>query len=142
MRHEASTTIDAPADLVWRTVVDVEKWSAWTPTITEIRVRGGGELRQGSVATVRQPKQPAREWTVTELADGRSFTWTSSGPGLRFSADHTVTTAGGATSVELTFTIGGPLAPVAKLLAGKAIRWAVDTEAASLKKWCEQDSRG
>lgn len=138
MKHEVTITIDAPADLVWRTVVDVAKWSAWTPTITEIRVHGGGELQQGSVATVRQPKQPAREWTVTELADGRSFTWTSSSPGLRFAADHTVTTADGTTSVELTFSVAGPLAPVAKLLAGKAIRWAIDTEAVSLKKWCEK----
>jgi hypothetical protein len=39
--------------------------------------------------------------------------------------------------VELTFSVTGPLAPLASLLAGKAIRWAVDTEAASLKKWCE-----
>jgi hypothetical protein len=136
MKHEATITIDALADLVWQTVRDVEKWSEWTPTITEIRVHGGGELRQGSVATVRQPKQPARDWTVTELT-GRSFTWTSKGPGLRFSADHTVRTEGGTTTVELTFSLAGPLAPVASLLAGKAIRWAVDTEAASLKKRCE-----
>jgi carbon monoxide dehydrogenase subunit G len=140
MRHEVTTTIDAPADLVWRAVSEVEKWSEWTPTVTEIRVHGGGELRQRSVATVRQPKQPAREWTVTELAD-RSFTWTSKGPGLRFSADHTVTEKNGTTTVELTFSVAGPLAPVAKLLAGKAIRWAVDTEAALLKKWCERTSR-
>lgn len=137
MRHEVTTTIDAPADLVWRTVVDVAKWAEWTPTITEIRVHGGGELKRGSVATVRQPKQPAREWTVTELADGRSFTWTSKGPGLRFSADHTVTTGPDKTTVALTFSLEGPLAPLATLLAGKAIRWAVDTEAASLKKRCE-----
>jgi len=139
MRHEVTTTIDAPADLVWRTVVDVEKWARWTPTtITEIRVHGGGELKQGSVATVRQPKQPAREWTVTELADGRSFTWTSKGPGLRFSADHTVTTSTDKTTVALTFSIEGPLAPLASLLAGKAIRWAVNTEASALKHHCEQ----
>jgi uncharacterized membrane protein len=139
MRHEVTTTIDAPAELVWDAVRDVEKWSEWTSTVTEIRVHGGGELRQGSVATVRQPKQPAREWTVTELTN-RTFTWTSKGPGLRFSADHTVT-EGEQTTVELTFSIAGPLAPVAKLLAGKAIRWAVNTEAASLKKWCERTSR-
>jgi carbon monoxide dehydrogenase subunit G len=141
MRHEVTTNIDAPADVVWRAVRDVEKWSDWTPTVTEIRVHGGDELKLGSVATVRQPKQPAREWTVTELVDGRSFTWTSSGPGLRFAADHTVTTADNRTTVELTFDVAGPLAPIAKLLAGKAIRWAVDTEAASLKKWCERTPR-
>lgn len=141
MRHEVTTTIDAPADAVWRTVHDVARWSEWTPTITEIRVHGGGELARGSVATVRQPKQPAREWTVTELVDGRSFTWTSRGPGLRFSADHIVTGNAERTTVVLTFAVTGPLAPVANLLAGKAVRWAVDTEAACLKKWCERTSR-
>lgn len=142
MRHVVATTVDAPADLVWHTVQDVTKWSEWTPTVTEVRVHGGGELKLGSVATIRQPKQPPREWTVTELTEGRSFTWTSSGLGLRFAAEHTVTSGDGGTTVELTFSMAGPLAPLAKLVAGKVIREAVDTEAASLKKRCEQGSRG
>jgi carbon monoxide dehydrogenase subunit G len=141
MEHRVTTTVNAPPDVVWQAVRDVERWSEWTPTVTGIRLHDGGELRPGSVATVRQPKQPAREWTVTEVVDGRSFTWTSSGPGLRFAADHTVTSRDGTTSVELTFSVAGPLAPVARLLAGRAIRWAVDTEAASLKRWCERTSR-
>ncbi len=141
MRHEVTTTIDAPADVVWHAVADVEKWSEWTPTVDEITVHGGGELKQGTVATVRQPKQPAREWTVTELADGHSFTWTSKGPGLRYAAGHIVSTTEGRTTVELTFSVAGPLAPLASMMAGKWIRTAVDTEAASLKKWCERTSR-
>lgn len=136
MRHEVTIDVDAPADRVWQAISDVEKWSEWTPTVTEVRLHGGGELALGSVATLRQPKQPAREWTVTELVEGRSFTWTSAGLGLRFSAEHIVTDQNG-TSVTLAFSMAGPLAPIAKLVAGKAIRWAVDTEAASLKKRCE-----
>lgn len=140
MRHEVTTTVDAPADLVWRTVKDVEKWPEWTPTMTEIRL-DGDDLRSGGSATVRQPKQPARTWTVTELTEGRSFTWTSTGRGLRMSADHVVTEENGRTTVLLTFGMAGPLAPLASLLAGKLVRQAVDTEAASLKKWCERRSR-
>ncbi|HEX6353977.1 SRPBCC family protein [Actinophytocola sp.] len=136
MRHEVTITVDAPADRVWQAISDVEKWSEWTPTVTEVRLHGGGELAQGSVATLRQPQQPAREWTVTELVEGRSFTWTSTGLGLRFSAEHIVTERDG-TSVTLVFSMAGPLEPLAKLVAGKAIRRAVDTEAASLKKRCE-----
>ena len=140
MRHEVTTTIDAPADLVWRTVKDIEKWPEWTPTMTEIRLRGD-DLHAGSVASVRQPKQPARSWTVTELTDGRSFTWASTGRGLRMSADHVVAEEGGRTTVLLTFSLAGPMAPLTSLLAGKLIRRAVDTEAASLKAWCERKSR-
>jgi uncharacterized membrane protein len=140
MRHEVTTTVDAPADLVWRTVKDVEKWPAWTPTMTEIHL-DGDDLHSGSSATVRQPKQPVRTWTVTELTEGRSFTWTSAGRGLRLSADHVVTEENGRTTVLLTFAMAGPLAPLAGLLAGKLVRQAVDTEAALLKKWCERASR-
>lgn len=139
MRHEVTTTIDAPADLVWRTVKDVEQWPEWTPTMTEVRLEGD-DLGNGSVASVRQPKQPARTWTVTELTEGRSFTWTSAGRGLRMSADHVVTEESGHTTVLLTFSLAGPMAPFASLLAGKLIRQAVDTEAASLKQWCERKS--
>lgn len=140
MRHEVSTTVDAPADVVWRTVEDVEKWPEWTPTMTEIRLDGDG-LRTGGTATVRQPKQPVRTWTVTELVDGRSFTWTSTGRGLRMAAEHVVTTEDGRTTVLLTFSLAGPLAPLAGLLAGRLIRQAVDTEAAALKAWCERVAR-
>ncbi|MFI7677824.1 SRPBCC family protein [Actinophytocola sp. NPDC049390] len=140
MRHEVTTTVDAPADLVWRTVKDVEKWPEWTPTMIEVDL-DGDDLRSGSRATVRQPKQPVRTWTVTELTEGRSFTWTSTGRGLRMSADHVVTEENGRTSVLLTFSVAGPLAPLANLLAGKLVREAIATEAASLKKWCERTSR-
>ncbi|MPZ79220.1 MAG: polyketide cyclase [Actinophytocola sp.] len=138
MRHEVSTPIDAPAELVWQTITAVEKWPEWTPTMTEIRRLDDGELRVGSKAEVRQPKQPVRTWTVTELTPGTSFTWVTSGTGLQLSADHVIRTdERGAVVAELTFTARGVLAPVAGLLAGKAVRAAVDTEASSLKKWCE-----
>ena len=140
MRHHVRTTIDAPADLVWRTVRDVAEWPSWTPTMTEVRVPDG-ELRLGGTAVIRQPGQPVRTWTVTELVEGRSFIWTAKGAGLRLSAGHTVSPEDGKAVVELTFDVAGPLAPVASLLAGRAIRRAVDTEAASLKAWCEKVAR-
>lgn len=141
MRHEVTTTIDAPADLVWHTVKDVEKWPEWTPTtMSEVHL-DGDDLRTGATAGVRQPKQPARTWTVTELTEGRSFTWASTGRGLRLSADHVVTEEDGRTTVLLTFNLAGPMAPLANLLAGKLIRQAIGTEAASLKAWCERASR-
>jgi uncharacterized membrane protein len=138
MRHETTTMIDAPADLVWRTVRDVEKWPEWTPTTTSIRRLDEGEFTVGSTADVRQPKQPPRTWTVTELTPGRSFTWATSSAGIRLSADHILTERDGKVEALLTFTLSGALAPVASLVAGRTIRRLVDTEAASLKKWCEE----
>lgn len=141
MKHVATTTIDAPADLVWRTVADVERWSEWTPTITSISRHDTGDLREGSTADVAQPKQPLREWTVTSVTPGHQFTWVASATGMRLTAGHTVSTEGGRTVVELTFAVAGFLAPVASLLVGRTILTAIQTEAASLKAWCEQKSR-
>ncbi|MEU6036741.1 hypothetical protein ABZ801_15155 [Actinomadura sp. NPDC047616] len=77
-------------------------------------------------------------WVVTEIRDGESFTWTTGGRGLRFTAGHELRDgAGGEVTVVLTFEVSGPLAPLATLLAGRTIRDHVDTEARSLKAWCE-----
>lgn len=138
MRHEITVTIDAPAELVWQAVRDVEKWPEWTPTMTSVRRLDDGEFRVGSSAEVRQPKQRPRTWTVTELTPGRSFTWATSSPGVRLSADHILTERDGKVDALLTFTMSGVLAPVASLLAGRMVRRFVDTEATSLKKWCEE----
>jgi uncharacterized membrane protein len=137
MRHETTVTITAPADLVWQTISAVEKWPEWTPTMDEVTL-DDGEFRVGSTARVRQPGQPARTWRVTELAPGRSFTWASDGPGLHLSADHVIVGEhDGSVDVLLTFSMSGFVAPLANLLSGRKVRELVNTEAASLTKWCE-----
>lgn len=138
MRHQVATRIDAPAAEVWRVVSEVTRWPEWTPTMTEVRWLDGGDLRESCAAEVRQPGQPRRVWTVTELTPGRSFTWVAGGAGLRMTADHVVTADGDATVVELSFGVAGPLAPLVGLLTGRTIRRALATEAASLKAWCER----
>lgn len=142
MRHEVEVTIDAPAELVWRTISDVAAWPEWTPTMRAVRRLEDGELREGASAEVEQPAQPKRTWTVTALTPGKSFTWTARDPSLRYAADHVVTVKpDGKVTVLLTFSIAGLLAPIAGPLVGWAVRRAIDTEAASLKKWCEKSVR-
>ncbi len=139
MRHEVAIRVDAPADVVWQTISVVEKWPEWTPTMESVRRHDKGELMVGSSAEVRQPEQPQRRWTVTELTPGRAFTWTASGPGVRLTADHAVTTgADGEVVATLAFAVSGPLASVVTLLGGRTIRRLMDTEASSLKAWCER----
>ncbi|HEV7648689.1 MAG TPA: SRPBCC family protein [Actinophytocola sp.] len=139
MRHETTVTITAPADLVWRTISTVEKWPEWTPTMDEVSRLDDGELHVGSTARVRQPSQPERTWQVTELAPGRSFTWTSDGPGLHLAADHVIVgEQDGRVEVLLSFEMSGFVAPLANLLSGRKVRQLVDTEAASLTRWCEE----
>lgn len=139
MENEIEVAIEAPAELVWRTISEVAAWPRWTPTMTRVRRVDDGELRVGSSAEVVQPGQRDRTWTVAELVAGTSFLWTARDPGLRLTADHAITgDADGTVTVRLTFDVAGPLAPLAGLLAGRRIRQALATEAGALKDWCEK----
>ena len=141
MRHEITVTITAPAELVWQTISDIEKWPEWSPTMDEVRRLDEGEFRVGTTAHVRQPGLPDRTWTVTELTPGRSFTWSTDGPGLHLAADHVIQgEQDGKVEVLLTFRMSGFVAPLAALLSGRKVREFVNTEATSLTKWC-QDHR-
>jgi hypothetical protein len=79
-------------------------------------------------------------WTVTELAHERSFTWTASAAGIRFTGYHELTAAGSGVAAVLTFTLTGPMAWLGRLLAGGRIRRYVDMEADGLKRHSESRS--
>jgi uncharacterized protein YndB with AHSA1/START domain len=90
---EFGTTIDidAPAEVVWDVIVDVEHWPQWTATMTSVRREtGSGPLTVGERVRVRQPRLPPVTWTVTDVQPGRSFAWTATGLGARSVADHAV----------------------------------------------------
>lgn len=142
MRHDATKSIAAPVEVVWRTMAELKRWPEWTPTVTSIEASNEDGLRVGDTATMRQPGQRDRLWTVTEVTEGESFVWEATDPGgLRMKAGHVVKPgADGGAVVELYFAVTGPMAWLAGLLAGRTIRRNVDTEARSLKDWCEKHS--
>src|SRR5690242_5363195 len=82
--------IDAPPDRVWPVMVDVERWQEWTASIRRINKLDTGPLRVGSRARVYQPKLLPALWRVTDVQEGRSFTWISRGPGMLAAASHSV----------------------------------------------------
>lgn len=87
-----SITVDiaAPPERVWAVIADVERWPEWTPTVTRIQRLDPGPLAAGSRARIRQPKLPPAVWQVSELREGRSFTWVNQSPGVRVAATHSV----------------------------------------------------
>jgi hypothetical protein len=134
--------ISAPAARVWTAISDVERWPEWTPTVTRLELLDGPGLLVGRRARVRQPGLPVAVWTVTTLDPGRYFEWRNVSPGLLSVAGHRVDAGPlGTSTVTLTFSWTGWLAPFIRLAYGRLASRYVATEAESLKRWCEAPSR-
>ena len=137
---EYSVTIDiqAPPERVWPIMSDVRRWHEWTASITSIRRFDDGPLTVGSRAMVRQPKVPPALWRVTEIEDGRSFTWVTGTPIARATGRHTVQplAAGSRATLSLEYSgiLGGLLA---RLLDGINRRY-LTMEANGLKARSEE----
>ena len=50
--------IDAPPEVVWRVLIDVERWPEWTPTTDRIERLDEGEFRLGSRARMKLKRRP------------------------------------------------------------------------------------
>ena len=132
-----AVTVAAPPERVWKVLADVERWPERIPTVDSVERLDEGPLRVGSRTRLQQPKLPEAVWTVTELDEGRSFTWESRSRGVAISADHVVEPHGDATRLTLSVSISGPLAPLGWLMTKGLTRRYVETEAASIKRVAE-----
>jgi uncharacterized membrane protein len=129
--------IGAPPEKVFGVLCDVERWPEWTPTMTSVQRLDNGPFGVGSTAQVRQPRLRPAVWKVTDLEDGRNFTWVTRAPGLHMKAGHGVERRGSGSRVELSFEMSGLLARVMSLLYGAMIEKYVTTESQRLKQRCE-----
>src|SRR4051795_7222326 len=134
MKHLSTTVdIEAPPDRIWKTLRDLEHWSEWTCTITSIRRLDSGPFAVGSRAIVRQPKLLPARWQVTELEEGRGFTWITAGPGLLVTARHYIEGAASSSRATLSLDFSGLLGSLcARLTRGLNARY-LDIEARGLK---------
>jgi uncharacterized membrane protein len=132
-----SVDIAAPAQRIFQTLCDVERWPEWTATMKSVQRLDHGPFKTGSRARVVQPKLRPSIWQVSSMDEDRNFNWASATPGLRMEAGHTVETAGEGCRVTLTFALFGLLSPLAGLMYGGLIAEYVNTEARGLKRRCE-----
>jgi uncharacterized protein YndB with AHSA1/START domain len=132
-----TVTIAAPPERVWAVVVDVERWPERIPTVDAVERLDAGPLAVGSRTRLQQPRLPTAVWTVTELADGSSYTWESSSPGVTVAAAHVIEPHPGGSRLTLALTVSGPLSGIGWLLSRSLTKRYVETEAASIKRAAE-----
>ena len=132
-----TVTIGAPPERVWAVLVDVEQWPERIPTVDAVERLDAGPLAVGSRTRLQQPRLPEGVWTVTEMADGSSYTWKSNSPGVTVTAAHVVEPHPDGSRLTLTVTVSGPLSRIGWLLTRSLTKRYVETEAASIKGGAE-----
>ncbi len=137
MMLESSVTIAAPAADVFTSYLDVERWPQWSETVTTVKRLDPGPLEVGSRTTIKQPRLREAIWEVTELQQGRSFTWVSRAPGVISTARHVVAPMSGGAVVTLSVEQAGPLGGLVGLLTKRLTARYLALEGAGLKRLCE-----
>ena len=119
---------------MWAVLSNIERWAEWTPTVTRIERLERGRLGVGSRARIWQPKLRPAVWEVTELVDGRSFTWVTRAPGVRVIATHGVEGTPAGTRATLSLRFAGPLGWLVALVTRGINRRYLALEAQGLRE--------
>jgi len=130
--------IDAPPARVWAVMADVERWHEWTASITKVVLLDRGPLRIGQRARIKQPGFPRALWTVTELEEGRRFTWVSPTPGMVAIGRHEVIPRNGGSRATLAVRFDGPLGGIVGRLMRNVNNRFLSLEANGLKARSER----
>lgn len=133
-----SVEIGAAPEVVWRVLTEVEAWPEWTPSVRAIVRVDPGALHVGQRVRISQPRFPTTVWRLTELVEGRSFTWRAGGPGARTTASHTVEPTDVRARATLRLTQQGPLGLLVGAISSGLTRRYLDMEATGLKKRSEE----
>ncbi|MTE16826.1 SRPBCC domain-containing protein [Nocardia aurantiaca] len=122
---DKSVEIDAPAELVWQVLADVDKYGEWNPFVLECTTT----LEPGSPIDMRVqlvgPPKKQREF-IRSHTPGREFSYTMKPAPLGLLSSersHLVTDLGDdRTRYDSHFQLDGPLASVVGGLLGGALR--------------------
>jgi uncharacterized protein YndB with AHSA1/START domain len=139
---QRSIDIDAPASTVWAVVSDVERWPEWTASISSVKRSRTGPMAVGERVVVTQPRLPTLTYTVTEVDEGRSFTWSAGSAVSRGVGEHVLTPrVNGGCTATLRLTQRGPGARLVGGLLDRITRRYLRMEAEGLKARSERDAR-
>jgi len=132
----------ARPDVVWQILAELEHWSDWTPTMTEIKPLTNSGLTVGARYRVVQPKLRPAIYEVTECVPNQTLTWIQKFPGGVMIADHRLSPHHGGTEIELSFSSEGLLATIIGKMFSKTISDYVASETESLKNRSERLAMG
>jgi len=139
MRVSTSVEIGSAPERIWQVLTDVERWPEWTSSMRRVERLDDGPFGLGSTVRIEQPRLRPAVWLVTELTPETSFTWKSTTGGVTTAGEHRLTGEGdNRTRVELSIRHRGALAPLVGLLTWPITRRYLRSEAAGLKRRCEQ----
>jgi hypothetical protein len=114
---------------------DMATWPEWNADTEWVRL--DGPFAAGATGVLKPKGGPKTKFVVTTLDDGE-FTDVSLLAGARLTFRHLVSAAAdGTTSVEVTVTLAGPLAPVWNLILGKGIGRTLQRDLDSLRAAAE-----
>jgi hypothetical protein len=133
MTFTHSININAPPETVWAIWSDIERWSEWTASITEIEKLMPGPLIIGLRARVHQPKLPTAIWRVTELQANSGFTWVSKSPGAHVTGIHMIEPIASGSHATMTLIFAGPTALILGWLTRSLTQRYLQLEANGLK---------
>ena len=137
MQDETTVTIAAPPAAVWAVMTDVESWPELTDSVTSVEKLDSGPFGVGSRVRIRQPKFPTTVWTVTAFVDNERFVWVATGPGVRTTATHEVTSSDSGSLLRLHIDQAGPLGGlIGRVSRGLTARYMA-MEAAGMKRRAE-----
>lgn len=134
----ASARSAGSPERLWAIASDVEHWGDRLPTVDSVRPLSSGPMAVGSRFEVRQPGLPKAVWEVTDWQPGSSFTWVSSGAGVRSEAVHTVIADSDGSRLDLSLQWSGPLAWLLERLIGRKAQGMVETEATTFARLAEE----
>ena len=130
--------IDALPQRVWEVMIDIERWSEWTPSVKQIRRLDKGPIAVGSRALIRQPRLLPAVWKMKSIEPNRSFSWATGFPGL-FSVVgiHSVEARNKGSHAVLALTFSGALGGVVARLTKTLNERYLALEAQGLKRRSE-----
>jgi hypothetical protein len=108
--------------------------------VTSVTPLTAGTLAVGSRARIVQPKLPPAEWRVTNVDEGRGFTWVTGSPLVRVVARHSIEPTPAGSRVTLAIQFSGLLGTLVGWYTRDLNQRYLEIEAQGLKKESERAS--